>query len=151
MRRATASVRIQRPRAAVHALLADIARRPEYLDHFLEDWTVTSAGSRGVGASARLHAKGGGADGALELEIVEVAPQLIEESARGGRAGRRLWRLTYELAELPGDATQVRFAVELRECSWLDRLAWRSMRTHLERQYGQAMLRLKGVLEREPA
>jgi hypothetical protein len=150
MRRATASVRIQRPRAAVHTMLSDVARRPEYLDHFLEGWTTTSASTRGVGATARLRAKGGGADGALELEIVEVTPQLIVESARGGRAGRRRWRLTYELAELQGDATQVRFAVELRECSWLDRLAWPSMRTHLARQYGQAMLRLKGVLEREP-
>ncbi|MEY2513207.1 MAG: hypothetical protein QOJ89_565 [bacterium] len=151
MRRAMASVRIQRPRAAVHAMLCDVTRRPEYLDHFLEDWTTTSPATSGVGASARLHAKGGGADGALELAIVEVTPRLIAESARGGRAGRRRWRLTYELDELPGDATQVRFAVELVECSWLDRLAWRSMRTHLERQYGQAMLRLKGVLEREPA
>ena len=131
-------------------MLADVARRPEFLDHFLEDWTVTSPSSRGAGATARLHAKGGGADGALELEVVEVSPQLIAESARGGRAGRRHWHLTYELAELPGDATQVQFAVELRECSWLDRLAWPSMRTHLERQYGQALLRLKGVLEREP-
>jgi hypothetical protein len=45
----------------------------------------------------------------------------------------------------------VQFAIELRECSRLDRLSWPLMCTHLERQYGQAMLRLKSLLEREPA
>jgi hypothetical protein len=151
MRRATASVRIQRHRAVVRALLADLARRPEFLDHFLEDWTVTSAGSSGVGASARLRAKGGGSDDELELEIVEDTPQRIAETARGGRGGRRLWHLTYDLEEVSANATQVQFAIELRECSRLDRLSWPLMCTHLERQYGQAMLRLKSLLEREPA
>ncbi len=150
MKRATASVRIQRPREAVHALLVDLARRPEFLDHFLADWTVTSAASSsGTGARARLRAKGGGADDELQLEIVDVTPQRIAETARGGRGGRRLWHLSYELDDVSSGATQVRFCIELRECSRLDRLSWPLMRSHLERQYGQAMLRLKRLLESE--
>ena len=146
MRRAAASVRIQRPLAAVHALLVDLARRPQFLDHFLEDWTPTSAVTRGEAASARLRAKGGGSGDQLELVIVEVAPQRIAEDAR---SGRRRWHLTYELDEISGTATQVCVTVELVACSLADRAAWPLMRTHLERQYGQAMLRLKGVLESE--
>jgi len=147
MRRATASVRIQRPRAAVHALVIDLARRPEFLDHFLEGWEVTSAASRGAGATARLRAKGGGGDDELELVLLDPAPQRVTEEARGGRGGRRLWRMAYELAEVSAAATQVTFTIDLVECSALDRAAWPLMKSHLERQYGQAMLRLKRVLE----
>lgn len=82
--------------------------------------------------------------------IVEDTPQRIAEDARGGRGGRRLWRLTYDLAEVSADATQVQFAIELRESSRLDRLSWPLMCTHLQRQYGQALLRLKGLLEAQP-
>ncbi|HEV7808571.1 MAG TPA: SRPBCC family protein [Solirubrobacteraceae bacterium] len=146
MRSATASVRIQRPRAAVHLLLVDLARREEFLDHFLGDWTVTSADARGTGATARLRAKGGGSGDELDTAIVEVSPQHVAEEARGGR---RCWRLRYELDEVGDTATQVRFTIELVACSLLDRAAWPLMRSHLERQYGQALLRLKGVLERE--
>jgi len=146
MRSASASVRIQRPRAAVHALLVDLARREEFLDHFLGDWTVTSADARGVGATARLRAKGGGSGDELETEIVEVSPQRVAEEARGGR---RRWRLRYELDEVTATATQVRFTIELVACSPLDRATWPLMRSHLERQYGQALLRLKRVLESE--
>jgi hypothetical protein len=150
MRSATASVRIQRPRAIVHARLGDVARRPEFVDHFLADWTVTHPGdATGAGARVRLRAKGGGADDELELEIVEVTPSRIAETARGGKGGQRLWRLSYDLEELSGGATQVHFCVELQQCSTLDRLSWPLMRSHLERQYGQALLRLKRLLESE--
>jgi hypothetical protein len=151
MRRATASVRIQRPRAAVLAALADLALRSRFLDHFLQDWQVTSAVSRGEGATARLRAKGGGGDDAIELKLVEVTPERIVEEGRGGRAGRRRWRMVYELDEVSAGATQVRFSIDLVECSVADRASWPLMRTHLERQYGQAMLRLKGLVEGPPA
>jgi Polyketide cyclase / dehydrase and lipid transport len=146
MRRATATVRIRRPRAAVNAVLVDLTRRSEFLDHFLTDWSVTSAEACGPGASARLRATGGGSGDELELQILDVSPQRIVEEARGGR---RHWHLRYELDEVTDAVTQVRFTAELVACSPLDRMAWPLMRSHLERQYGQALLRLKGVLESE--
>ena len=146
---ASASVRIRRPRAAVHDLLADVERRPEYLDHFLVDWAFEGR-TRGVGARTRLRAKGGGGDDRVELVIHEDAPERIVEHARSGRRLRRRWRLTYVLEEVSADATQVTFTIELLEGSRIDRATWSLTRGHLRRQYAQGMLRLKGVLEGDP-
>jgi hypothetical protein len=150
MQPATASVQIRRPRAAVQALLADVSRRAEFLDHFLADWTPIPEDARGAGAGVRLRATGGGRHDALEMVMTEIAPERIVEEARGGPGGRRRWRMAYELTELSGSATQVEFTIELIAGSLLDRASWPLMRTHLQRQYGQGMLRLKGLLEGEP-
>ena len=151
MEPATASVRIRRPRAAVHDLLADLSRHAEYLDHFLVDWTPASDEPRGAGAAARLRAKGGGGHDEIELLVTEVTPHRIVEEARGGRGMRRHMRLTYALSDVSeGRATQVTFMLELLAGSLVDRATWTVTRSHLERQYGQAMLRLKGLLEAEP-
>jgi len=147
---ATASVRVRRPRAAVAELLADLARRPQFLDHFLVDWEVDVERSRGAGAQARLRAKGGGGDDRIELVVDDVTPERIVEHARSGRRLRRRWRLTYALEEVSANATQVRFELELLDGSIVDRATWSLTRTHLQRQYAQGMLRLKGVLEGDP-
>ena len=147
----TASVRIKRPRAAVRELIEDLARRSEYLDHFLVDWTITSDVSQGVGASARLLAKGGGtADAALEIETTEITPERIVEQVRSGRRLRRRWRLVYALDEVSADVTQVTFTLELLEGSIVDQVTWPLTRSHLDRQYARAMLRLKALLEGLP-
>jgi len=151
MQPATAAVRIRRPRSAVHALLVDLSQRPRYLDHFLVDWTPASDETRGAGAAARLRAKGGGGHDEIELVVTEVTPQRIVEEARGGRGMRRHMRVTYTLSEVAGGAaTQLDFMLELLAGSAVDRATWKVTRSHLERQYGQAMLRLKGLLEGEP-
>jgi hypothetical protein len=150
MEPATASVRIKRSRAAVGEMLADLSRRPEYLDHFLVDWTITSDHAQGPGAAARLRAKGGGADAALEFVVAEVTPERIVEKARSGRRLRRDWLLVYELEEVAPDVTQVTFTLELLKGSMLDQATWSLTRTHLERQYARAMLRLKALLEGLP-
>lgn len=150
MRPATASVRIKRPRADVHALLVDLSRHPEYVDHFLVDWTITSDDSRGPGATARLRAKGGGGDDEIAIEITSADAGAIVIESRSGRRGRRRMRLVYALADVADGATQVTFTLELLEGSIVDQATWSLPRAHLERQYGQAMLRLKGLLEGPP-
>jgi hypothetical protein len=149
MEPATASVRIKCPRAAVHALLADLSRHPEYLDHFLVDWAITSESAVGVGASASLRPKGGAAD-TIAIEITAVSDDVIVIDTHSGRRGARRMRLVYALADAPGGATQVTFTLDLLEGSIVDRTTWSLPRAHLERQYTQAMLRLKGLLEGEP-
>src|ERR1044072_4605139 len=150
MHPATAAVRIKRPRAAVHALLADLSRHREYLDHFLVDWTTTSESSRGLGATGRVRAKGGGSDDEIEFEITSVTGgEIVIESRSGRRAGRRM-RLVYALDEVDDDTTQGRLTLELTAGSVIDKVTWSLPRSHLERQYAQAMLRLKGLLEGDP-
>ena len=147
MESATASVRIKRPRAAVHALVADLSRHEEYLDHFLVDWEMTSDVASGPGAAARLRAKGGGGDASIEIEIVSTTADRIVIETRSGRRASRRMRLVYELADVPDGATQVTFTLDLVKGSIVDQATWAIPRSHLERQYAQAMLRLKGLLE----
>jgi hypothetical protein len=144
---ATASVRIKRPRAEVHALLADLSRHEAYVDHFLADWTITSDDPRGPGATARLRAKGGGGDDHIVATITAAGADAIVIETRSGRRGRRRMRLVYALADVAEGVTQVTFTLELLEGSIVDQATWPLPRAHLERQYGQAMLRLKGLLE----
>jgi len=56
-------------------------------------------------------------------------------------------RLVYALEDVGDGATQVTFTLRLLEGSVIDRVTWSLPRSHLERQYGQAMVRLKGLLE----
>jgi hypothetical protein len=147
MQPARASVRIKRPRAEVQALLADLSRHPEFVDHFLVDWTITSDDSRGTGAAASVRAKGGGSDDEIAIEIMSADADAIVVGSRSGRRGRRRMRLVYVLADVAEGVTQVTFTLELLGGSIVDRATWSLPRAHLERQYGQAMLRLKGLLE----
>lgn len=150
MQPATAAVRIKRPRAAVHTLLADLSRHQEYLDHFLVDWEMTSDVTVGVGAAGRVRAKGGGSDDMVEFAMTEVTDDEIVIESRSGRRGGRRMRLVYALEEVAEDTTQVRFTLELTAGSVVDRATWALPRSHLERQYAQGMLRLKGLLEGDP-
>jgi hypothetical protein len=149
MQPATASVRIMRPRAVVYELLADISRHTEFLDHLVVDWTVTSDEPRGVGASAQLRWKDRHGPREIAIVVTEVTPERIVEESRGGRGMRRRMRLTYAVDEASDAATQVTVTLELLEGSIVDRATWPLTRTHLERRYGQAMLRLKRILERD--
>ena len=81
--------------------------------------------ARGVGASARLPAKGGGGGATLELATTEITPERVVGRVRSGRRMRRHWRLTYAFEEVSADATQVALTLELLECSTLDRATWR--------------------------
>lgn len=147
---AKASVRIRRPRAAVLALLADLSRHEEYLDHFLVDWRITSDDPRGAGATGRVVAKGGGSDAEIDVEIVAVSADAVTLETRSGRRGSRRMRLVYALEEVADGATQVTFTLDLLHGSVVDQVTWALPRSHLERQYSQAMLRLKGLLEGDP-
>jgi hypothetical protein len=150
MQPATASVRIKAPRAAVHALLSDLSRHAEYLDHFLVDWEITSESPRGVGAAARLRAKGGGGDDAIAIRITDLTDDAMVVETRSGRRGGRRMRLVYAFDEVAEGVTQVTTTLELVEGSVVDKTTWALPRSHLERQYAQGMLRLKGLLEGPP-
>jgi hypothetical protein len=147
MQPATVSVRIQRPQAAVQHLLLDLDSHAEFLDHLVTDWTPTSESSRGVGASARMRWKDHGRHGEIAIAVTEVTADRIVEVTRGGRAMKRRMQVTYAIEPVGDSATQVSTTLELLQGSALDRAIWPLTRTHLERAYAQAMLRLKATLE----
>jgi Polyketide cyclase / dehydrase and lipid transport len=139
---------IRRPREAVFDHLDDLAMHEAFTDHFLVDWSLTRDDSRGVGAGARMRAKGGGRDPWITIIVVDsVRPERTVEEGRGGKDGRRRTRGIYELAEEPDGATKVCFTNEFEPVGFRERLQAPLARAYLRRQNARALGRLKSILE----
>jgi uncharacterized protein YndB with AHSA1/START domain len=146
----TVSTVIDQPRERVFDHLDDLARHEAFTDHFLTDWTLTRADSRGVGAGARMRAKGGGRHPWVTITVVESRPpERTVEEGRAGKDGRRHTRGTYELTKGPAGSTRVAFTNEFVPAGLLDRLQAPLARAYLRRQNARALERLKAILETE--
>jgi hypothetical protein len=144
----TVSTTILRPRDLVFDFLDDLARHEAFTDHFLVDWTLTGERSTGVGAGARMRAKGAGRHPWITIAVVEsVRPERTVEEGRGGKAGRRRTRGIYELAVAAPEATKVSFTNEFEPAGVLERLQAPLARSYLRRQNARALQRLKAILE----
>ena len=146
----TVSTVIDQPRERVFDHLDDLARHEAFTDHFLTDWTLTRADSRGVGAGARMRAKGGGRHPWVTITVVESRPpERTVEEGRAGKDGRRRTRGTYELTNGPAGSTRVAFTNEFVPTGLVDRLQAPLARAYLRRQNARALERLKAILETE--
>jgi uncharacterized protein YndB with AHSA1/START domain len=146
----TVSTTIRQPRERVFDFLDDLARHEAFTDHFLVDWTLTRERSTGVGAAARMRAKGAGRHPWITITVVEsVRPERTVEEGRGGKDGRRRTRGIYRLADAAG-ATQVSFTNEFEPVGLAERLQAPFARRYLRRQNARALERLKAILE-QPA
>ncbi len=144
----TVSTTIHTPRDRVFDHLDDLARHEAFTDHFLVDWTLLRANSTGVGAAARMRAKGAGRHPWVSITVVEsIRPERTVEEGRGGRDGRRRTRGIYELADAPGGATRVSFTNEFAPAGLAERLQAPVARAYLRRQNARALARLKAILE----
>src|SRR4051794_19621354 len=141
---------IQRPREAVFDHLDDLARHEAFTDHFLVDWSLTRADPVGVGAGARMRAKGAGRHPWITITVVEsVRPKRTVEEGRGGKDGRRRTRGIYELSSEPDGGTRVCFTNEFEPAGLIERLQAPLARAYLRRQNTTALARLKALLEYE--
>ena len=89
MREVTVSATISAPRAQVFDFVCDLAARPSFTDHYMEDYRLARVQPVGVGAAARF--KLGLPLGAeyAELTITKAdRPRQIIEEIRVGRRGR---------------------------------------------------------------
>jgi uncharacterized protein YndB with AHSA1/START domain len=148
----TVSTTIDRPREAVFDYLDDLAGHEAFTDHFLVDWSLISEDSVGVGAGARMRAKGAGRHPWLEITVVEsVRPERTVEHGRGGKDMRRRTSGTYRLEEAPGDATNVFFTNAFEPVGLAERLQAPLARAYLRKQNARALHRLKAILEDDAA
>ncbi len=140
---------IVRPHAEVSAYLADIARWPEFTDHFLVHWHLTNEDSVGQGAGARfrVHRKLDRYSWA-DLTFAEVDSRRILARGRIGKFNRSRWIVVVELEEESG-GTRVRLTVETAPKLPTDRLmeAATFTRHYHRRRWGKAMRRLASILE----
>lgn len=144
----TVSTTIERPREAVFDHLDDLAAHEAFTDHFLVDWSLTREDSVGVGAGARMRAKGAGRHPWIEITVVEsIRPERTVEHGRGGKGMRRRTSGTYRLEDAPGGATTVSFTNEFEPVGLAERLQAPLARKYLRKQNARALARLKQILE----
>jgi uncharacterized protein YndB with AHSA1/START domain len=146
VREVTVQTTISAPREEVYDFVADLAGRPAYTDHFLEDFRLARANPVGKGAAARFKVRGQWA----ELAIRDAdRPRRIVEEARIGRLGRNRALAVYELIPEAG-GTRVELTTYSEPKTAIDRLRQRGAHRWIKRQTRIALRRLRQIFEEPP-
>jgi uncharacterized protein YndB with AHSA1/START domain len=139
---------ISAPREQVFDFVADLAGRPAYTDHYLEDYRLARANPVGTGAAARFRMRGQWA----ELSITEAdRPRRIVEEIRYGRRGRNRSLAVYEfLPEAGGRMTRVVLNTLSEPATLVDRLREVGAARWVKRNTKTALERLRMIFEEPP-
>ncbi len=151
MREVTVETHISAPREQVFDFLADLAGRPAYTDHYLEDYHLARVNCTGKGAAARFRLRGPLAKEHGELEIVELdRPRRIVEAVRIGRLGRSRSLAVYDLGSGPGGMTRVELTTYSEPATRFDALRQLGAARWMRRQTKISLERLRMVFEEAP-
>ena len=142
-------VHIDRPRAEVMAYLGDIANWPEFTDHFLTRWHLTSEDSQGPGAGARfrVHRRLDRYSWA-DLTLAAVEPRFLLARGRMGKFNRTRWVLELHADDASG-GTELELSVATAPGLPTDRLmeALTFTTAFHRRRWRKALRRLRSILE----
>lgn len=144
-----AEITIDAPRERAFAVVADLANRPAFCDHFQSAFRLQRVDSTGVGASARFHvdARFSGFWMETVVETLET-PHLIIERGRGGRIDRIPIGTAWELTDAGGGMTAVRVSFWTEPERHLDKLKDRAASAGWHRrQWKRALVRLRDLVE----
>jgi uncharacterized protein YndB with AHSA1/START domain len=144
----SAEIEIDVTRERAFEVIADLARRPSFTDHFLSDFHLTRIESSGIGAGARFCVASPLRKVWMDTAIVELEqPHKLTERGRGGRSNRIPTTTVWELTEGAGSLTRVRVSQWTEPSNPLDRAlevlaansasAQRGWRTALRRLHDQ--------------
>jgi uncharacterized protein YndB with AHSA1/START domain len=147
----TVRAHISAPREEVFALLADVAARPAWCDHFMKDYRLVTPRSVGVGAGARFRLDWRGGTRYVEFTVVEErSPRRIVEEGRTGRLGRTRWGAEYELTSPSAGITRVELTVWTEPENPVERLREAlGFRSFVRRRNRRALDRLRAILEED--
>ena len=145
----SAETMIDAPRDLVWELIADLARRPAYCDHFQHEFRLERLESRGVGASARFRVEAPRMKFWMETVVEEIDElHRIFERGRGGRLDRVPIFTVWELTEGAGRTTEARVTFWTEPDSPPDKIKEHlSSRHWMRRQWARALERLKELAE----
>lgn len=148
MREVTVSTLISAPREEIFDFVADLAARPAFGDHFMDDYRLARVHPVGVGAAARFKLDAPLASEYAELTITKAdRPRQIIEEIRFGRRGRNrsvaVWDFTRESAH----ATRVELTTLAEPATWVDRLKEIGAAAWLKRQTRKSLDRLRTIFE----
>ena len=147
MRQVTVATHISAPREEVYDFVADLAGRPAYTDHYLEDYRLARLDPVGEGAAARFKMRGQWA----ELSIRDAdRPRRIVEEVRWGRRGRNRSVAVYDFSPEPGRTTHVELTTLSEPATLVDRLHEVGAARWIRRNTKTALERLRMIFEEPP-
>src|SRR4051812_22372136 len=123
MREGSVSTIISAPREDVFDFVADLAARPTFTEHFMDDYRLARVQPVGLGAAARFKLDAPLANEYAELTITRAdRPRQIIEEIRYGRRGRNRSVAVYDFSRESGHATRVEFTTFSEPATIVDRL-----------------------------
>jgi uncharacterized protein YndB with AHSA1/START domain len=143
---------VSAPRERVFDVLADMAARPSWTDHYMRDLRLENPRSAGVGAAARYRLDAPFYRQWVETEIVEAdRPRRVVEATRSGRLGHTTGEVSYELTPQGRSLTRVDMTVSTEPGTPRERVQERiAFRRWLRRRSKKALDRLREMLEEHP-
>jgi uncharacterized protein YndB with AHSA1/START domain len=152
MRPIRANMTISAPRDEVYDLVADLAARPAWTDHYQTEFRLTRPRSSGQGAAARFHIKAPFSKTWVEVSVAEAArPRVLRERLRLQRLGRTPGWVEYAFEPAGRSATRVELVLWTDPATRLDAFKESlGARRWLRRQAKTSLSRLRKIFEERP-
>jgi uncharacterized protein YndB with AHSA1/START domain len=148
MREVTVSATISAPREDVFDFVCDLAARPSFADHFMDDYRLARVQPVGVGAAARFKLDLPLANEYAELTIVRAdRPRQIVEEIRVGRRGRNRSVAVYDFTRESQNVTRVELTTLSEPATVVDRLKEIGAAGWIRRKTRKALDRLRMIFE----
>ena len=142
------STTISAPREDVFDFVCDLALRPTYADHYLDDYRLARVDTVGVGAAARFRLDGWLSNEYAELTITKAdRPRQIIEEIRVGRRGRSRAVAVYDFERESAHVTRVRLTTYGEPATKVDRFRQFGAPTWMRRKTKKALDRLRMAFE----
>jgi uncharacterized protein YndB with AHSA1/START domain len=148
MREVSVSATISAPREEVFDFVADLAARPTFTGHFMDDYRLARVHPVGVGAAARFKLDAPLANEYAELTITRAdRPRQIIEEIRYGRRGRNRSVAVYDFTRESASVTRVELTTFSEPATMVDRFKEIGAAGWLRRKTNRALDRLRMVFE----
>ena len=148
MREVTVSAVISAPREDVYDFVCDLAARPSFTDHFMDDYRLARVQPVGVGAAARFKLDAPLANEYAELTITKAdRPRQIIEEIRVGRRGRNRWVAVHDFTRESPTVTRVELTTFSEPATRVDRLKEIGAAGWVRRKTRKALDRLRMIFE----
>jgi uncharacterized protein YndB with AHSA1/START domain len=148
MREVTVSTIISAPREEVFDFVCDLAGRPAYTDHFMDDYRLARVQPIGVGAAARFKLDAPFSNQYAELTITEAdRPRRIIEEIRVGRRGRNRSVAVYDFTRESASVTRVELTTFSEPATMVDRFREIGAAGWMRRKTRKSLDRLRMIFE----
>jgi len=148
MREVTVSTIISAPREEVYDFVSDLAARPAYTDHYMDDYRLARVQPVGLGAAARFRLNAPISNEYAELTITEAdRPRRIIEEVRVGRRGRNRSIAVYDFTRESAGVTRVELTTWGEPATMVDRFRQIGAAGWLRRKTRKSLDRLRAIFE----